>query len=182
MFGSFLPSLWSLSNHSLLGSRSRHCYAIKWRKLSENRGAVSLEEAITFGAVIKILGSFFLRHSRRVWASARSSPGPCGVACVLVLLLSWPLCCRAYSVLAHEAIVDSAWDTNIKPILRKRFPNATPDELRQAHGYAYGGAIIQDLGYYPHGGVCVARLLGTRASEDRRRESLHAGTRQFRSG
>jgi hypothetical protein len=28
MFGSFLPSLWSLSNHSLLGSRSRHCYAI----------------------------------------------------------------------------------------------------------------------------------------------------------
>src|ERR1700682_1390940 len=29
MFGSFLPSLWSLRNHSLLGSRSRHCYAIK---------------------------------------------------------------------------------------------------------------------------------------------------------
>src|SRR6267142_4289553 len=30
MFGSFLPSLWSLNNHSLLGSRSRHCYAIMW--------------------------------------------------------------------------------------------------------------------------------------------------------
>src|SRR5258706_8841856 len=30
MFGSFLPSLWSSINHSLLGSRSRHCYAIKW--------------------------------------------------------------------------------------------------------------------------------------------------------
>jgi len=29
MFGSFLPSLRSSSNHSLLGSRSRHCYAIK---------------------------------------------------------------------------------------------------------------------------------------------------------
>jgi len=29
MFGSFLPSLWSSNNHSLLGSRSRHCYAIK---------------------------------------------------------------------------------------------------------------------------------------------------------
>src|ERR1700730_1190306 len=28
MFGSFLPSLRSSSNHSLLGSRSRHCYAI----------------------------------------------------------------------------------------------------------------------------------------------------------
>ena len=54
-------------------------------------------------------------------------------------------------MLSHQAIIDSAWDTNIKPVLLKRFPHATPDELRQAHGYAYGGAIIQDLGYYPHG-------------------------------
>ena len=37
------------------------------------------------------------------------------------------------------------------PSCSKRFPSATPDELRLAHGYAYGGAIIQDLGYYPHG-------------------------------
>src|SRR5260370_23237927 len=29
LFGSFLTSLWSLSNQSLLGSRSRHCYGIK---------------------------------------------------------------------------------------------------------------------------------------------------------
>jgi len=64
----------------------------------------------------------------------------------------------AYSVLSHEAIIDSAWDTNIKPVLLKRFPNATPDELRQAHGYAYGGAIIQDLGYYPHGNVFFSDL------------------------
>ena len=35
--------------------------------------------------------------------------------------------------------------------LLARFPNATKDELRQAHAYAYGGAIIQDMGYYPHG-------------------------------
>src|SRR4029077_5588071 len=71
--------------------------------------------------------------------------------CVLVPVLSWLARCAAYSVLSHEAIIDSAWDTNIKPVLLKRFPHATPDELRQAHGYAYGGAIIQDLGYYPHG-------------------------------
>ena len=71
--------------------------------------------------------------------------------CVLVLVLSWPARCAAYSVLSHEAIIDSAWDTSIKPILLKRFPSVTPDELRLAHGYAYGGAIIQDLGYYPHG-------------------------------
>src|SRR5215471_17358286 len=56
----------------------------------------------------------------------------------------------AYSVLAHEAIIDSAWD-KIRTLILQRFPNATPDELRQAHGYAYGGSLIQDLGYYPHG-------------------------------
>ena len=78
--------------------------------------------------------------------------------CVLAMALSWPARCAAYSVLAHEAIIDSAWDTNIKPVLLKRFPNATPDELRMAHGYAYGGAIIQDLGYYPHGTVLFSDL------------------------
>jgi Zinc dependent phospholipase C len=78
--------------------------------------------------------------------------------CVLVLALSWPPRCAAYSVLSHEAIIDSAWDTSIKPVLLQRFPHATPDELRQAHGYAYGGAIIQDLGYYPHGSVFFSDL------------------------
>ena len=57
----------------------------------------------------------------------------------------------AYSVLTHEAIVDSAWDASIKPLLLKRFPASTPDQLKEAHGYAYGGSIIQDLGYYPFG-------------------------------
>src|SRR5438105_7739190 len=56
----------------------------------------------------------------------------------------------AYSVLAHEAIIDSAWE-KIRTLLLQRFPNATPDELRVAHGYAYGGSLVQDLGYYPHG-------------------------------
>jgi hypothetical protein len=55
-----------------------------------------------------------------------------------------------YSVLAHETIVDALWEVNFKPVLLDRFPNATPEQLKQAHGYAYGGAIIQDLGYYPH--------------------------------
>ena len=64
----------------------------------------------------------------------------------------------AYSVLSHEAIIDSAWDTNIKPLLLKRFPDATADELREAHGYAYGGAIIQDMGYYPHGSIFFSDL------------------------
>jgi hypothetical protein len=58
---------------------------------------------------------------------------------------------HAYSVLTHEAIIDSAWDSAIKPLLIKRFPATTADELTQAHAYAYGGCIIQDLGYYPFG-------------------------------
>ena len=57
----------------------------------------------------------------------------------------------AYSVLAHEAIIDSAWTPKIRPLLLERFPKATPEELLQAHAYAYGGSLVQDLGYYPHG-------------------------------
>jgi hypothetical protein len=57
----------------------------------------------------------------------------------------------SYSVLSHEAIIDSTWDSAIKPLLLKRFPAATVDELTQAHAFAYGGCIIQDLGYYPFG-------------------------------
>jgi hypothetical protein len=56
-----------------------------------------------------------------------------------------------YSVLTHEAIIDAAWSDGIKPLLLQRFPDATPETLQQAHGYAYGGAIIQDMGYYPFG-------------------------------
>src|ERR1700723_598847 len=59
--------------------------------------------------------------------------------------------CDAYSVLSHEAVVDAAWDDAIKPLLLKRFPNSTPEELKEAHSYAYGGSVIQDLGYYPFG-------------------------------
>ncbi|MGA2194095.1 MAG: zinc dependent phospholipase C family protein [Bryobacteraceae bacterium] len=68
----------------------------------------------------------------------------------LLLLLSAPAA-YSYSVLTHEAIIDSTWDSAIRPLLLKRFPAATPEELTQAHAYAYGGCIIQDLGYYPFG-------------------------------
>src|ERR1700688_3704150 len=69
----------------------------------------------------------------------------------LVLALGCPSETAAYAVLAHEAIIDSLWDTNMRPLLLKRFPDATGEEIKEAHGYAYGGAIIQDMGYYPHG-------------------------------
>jgi hypothetical protein len=76
----------------------------------------------------------------------------------LALLLGWPSEASAYAVLSHEAIIDSAWDTNIRPVLLKRFPDATAEQLKKAHGYAYGGAIIQDLGYYPHGSFFFSDL------------------------
>jgi hypothetical protein len=68
----------------------------------------------------------------------------------LLLLLPVPAA-YSYSVLSHEAIIDSTWDSAIKPLLLKRFPAATADELTKAHAFAYGGCIIQDLGYYPFG-------------------------------
>ena len=71
--------------------------------------------------------------------------------CLVLLLLLNPTETRAYSVLSHQAIIDAAWENEIKPALLKKFPNATPDELSGAQAYAYGGAIIQDLGYYPYG-------------------------------
>jgi len=70
---------------------------------------------------------------------------------VAVLLCLNPGTAAAYSVLSHQAIVDAAWEDSIKPDLLLQFPNATPEELSAAQAYAYGGAIIQDLGYYPYG-------------------------------
>jgi Zinc dependent phospholipase C len=76
----------------------------------------------------------------------------------LALSLGLPSEVAAYAVLAHEAIIDSAWNADISPLLLKRFPGATPEQLKEAHGYAYGGAIIQDMGYYPHGSFFFSDL------------------------
>ncbi|MBV9267046.1 MAG: zinc dependent phospholipase C family protein, partial [Acidobacteriaceae bacterium] len=62
------------------------------------------------------------------------------------------------SVLSHEAIVDALWDVKLKPVLQSVYPQSTPEELKRAHGFAYGGAIIQDLGYYPHGNKMFSDL------------------------
>jgi hypothetical protein len=80
------------------------------------------------------------------------------VVAILVLLLAFAGTCKGYSVLSHQALIDSAWDVAIKPLILKRFPNATPDELREAHSYAWGGAVIQDMGYYPFGSKLFSDL------------------------
>jgi hypothetical protein len=65
----------------------------------------------------------------------------------------------AYSVLAHESNIDALWDTGIRPLLVRKYPHATSADLQQARAYAYGGSVIQDLGYYPFGSHFFSNLL-----------------------
>ena len=72
-----------------------------------------------------------------------------GLALLLVLLT--PSEGEAYAVLAHQAEIDVVWESQLKPLLHKKYPDASVKDLTGAEAYAYGGAIIQDLGYYPYG-------------------------------
>ena len=91
------------------------------------------------------------------------------------MLLVTLLCSRAsiaYSVLTHEEIVDLVWTDELRPLLLTRFPTLTEDQLKEAHGYAYGGAVIQDLGYYPFGSAEFSDLVHYVRSGDFVRELL----------
>jgi hypothetical protein len=80
-------------------------------------------------------------------------------ALVFLALLAVPRTAPAYSVLAHEAMVDAAWEGHIVPLLTRRFPGSSPSELLGARAYAYGGSLIQDLGYYPFGSPFFTNLV-----------------------
>jgi hypothetical protein len=77
---------------------------------------------------------------------------------VAILLLgcggSW-----AYSVLTHEQVVDLVWGDVIERLLQTRYPGLTEEQLKEAHAYAYGGAVIQDLGYYPFGSADFSNMV-----------------------
>jgi len=73
------------------------------------------------------------------------------IALAFLVLLASSGALFAYSVLTHEEIVDLAWTSEIRPLLLHRFPGLTEDQITEAHAYAYGGSVIQDLGYYPFG-------------------------------
>ena len=77
-----------------------------------------------------------------------------------------------YSVLTHEEIVDLLWSDEIRPLLLQRFPELSEEQLKEAHSYAYGGAVIQDLGYYPFGSVEFSNLVHYVRSGDFVRELL----------
>jgi len=78
----------------------------------------------------------------------------------------------AYSVLTHEEIVDLLWTAEIQPLLLKQYPGLSEDQLKEAHAYAYGGAVIQDLGYYPFGSKEFSNLVHYLRSGDFVRELL----------
>jgi Zinc dependent phospholipase C len=93
-------------------------------------------------------------------------------AALLLVVLMYSRGLSAYSVLTHEQIVDLLWTDEIQPLLLKRYPGLSEDQIREAHGYAYGGAVIQDLGYYPFGSREFSDLVHYVRSGDFVRELL----------
>jgi hypothetical protein len=94
------------------------------------------------------------------------------VTAVLLVILLSASGSFAYSVLTHEEIIDLVWTDELRPLLLQRFPALTEEQITEAHGYAYGGAVIQDLGYYPFGSVEFSNLVHYVRSGDFVRELL----------
>src|ERR1051326_4689453 len=94
------------------------------------------------------------------------------IAAVVLIILMCGVGSSAYSVLTHEEIVDLLWTDQIRPLLLKRYPDLTEQQITEAHAYAYGGAVIQDLGYYPFGSVEFSDLVHYVRSGDFVRELL----------
>jgi hypothetical protein len=94
------------------------------------------------------------------------------VAAVLLAALLCASASFAYSVLTHEEIIDLVWTDELRPLLLQRFPGLTEEQITEAHAYAYGGAVIQDLGYYPFGSVEFSNLVHYVRSGDFVRELL----------
>jgi hypothetical protein len=64
----------------------------------------------------------------------------------------------AYTLLTHEELIDLNWEYSIVPLLLNRYPNLTAAQLDEARAYAYGGCVIQDIGYYPFGDKMFSNL------------------------
>lgn len=81
---------------------------------------------------------------------------------IFLLLILFALCfsrrANAYSLLTHEQLIDLTWQGAIVPLLLSRYPNLTPAQLDEARAYAYGGCVIQDIGYYPFGDIFFSDL------------------------
>ena len=108
-----------------------------------------------------------MRDSKRLTQPRHSSTRRYSAVILLLvgaLLLARPA--SAYSVLAHESMVDAAWDDVIAPMLRARFGAASPEAIKSARAYAYGGSVMPDMGYYPFGSHFFTNLLHYTRSGD----------------
>lgn len=76
----------------------------------------------------------------------------------LLLEMPWPTQAFAYSLLTHEQLIDLTWKQSIVPLLLSHYPNLTTAQLNEARAYAYGGCVIQDIGYYPFGDLSYSNL------------------------
>ena len=92
------------------------------------------------------------RQRRWSWSALRYALILCAISLI-------PQTSIGYSVLTHEQIIDLLWTDHIKKLLLQRFPDSTEDQLREAHAYAYGGSVIQDMGYYPFGSKEFSNLV-----------------------
>jgi hypothetical protein len=81
------------------------------------------------------------------------------VLIVIAVGVLTPTSTRAYSVFAHEAIIDACWEKSILPLLKQKYPAATAADLKMARSYAYGGSLVADMGYYPFGNPYFTDLL-----------------------
>src|ERR1700688_3626755 len=119
-----------------------------------------MRQLSTSGRVVSVLRN-------KVW---RLLGGQAAALLLVVLMCTGGL--SAYSVLTHEEIVDLVWADQIRPLLLKRYPGLSEDQIKEAHAYAYGGAVIQDLGYYPFGSREFSNLVHYVRSGDFVRELL----------
>ena len=78
---------------------------------------------------------------------------------VLAMLAATPRGAGAYSVLAHQSNIDALWASHIRPALLAKYPRTSEAALLQARAHAYGGSVIQDLGYFPFGSKFFTNLL-----------------------
>jgi hypothetical protein len=112
--------------------------------------------SLNLGMGVQLVGAAargVLRNSAADWFAMKRI-----LVLVVVLLLAVSDAAHAFSVLAHEATIDVAWD-RIRPLLLRRYPGTSPQQLLEARSYAYGGSVIQDLGYYPFGNKFFSNLL-----------------------
>ncbi|MBS1585984.1 MAG: zinc dependent phospholipase C family protein [Bacteroidetes bacterium] len=80
----------------------------------------------------------------------------------IVICITWFFgihSCRAYSILTHESVIDAVWDKDILPLLKHKYPAATPQQLKDARAYAYGGVAAPDMGYNLRGSKLFTDLI-----------------------